>query len=33
MDGTVIPPVKLEPASCHGGKQTMQAAARAAGKS
>ncbi|OYV49895.1 MAG: chlorophyllide a reductase subunit Y [Acidocella sp. 20-58-15] len=33
MDGAVIPPVKLEPASCHGGKQTMQAAARAAGKS
>jgi chlorophyllide a reductase subunit Y len=33
MDGAVIPPAKLEPASCHGGKTTMQAAARAAGKS
>ena len=33
MDGAVIPPVNLATASCHGGKQTMQAAARAAGKS
>ncbi|MDE8348895.1 MAG: chlorophyllide a reductase subunit Y [Acidocella sp.] len=33
MDGAVTLPVKPEAASCHGGKQTMQAAARAAGKS
>lgn len=32
MDGAIIPPAKAE-ASCHGGKETMQAAARAAGKS
>jgi chlorophyllide a reductase subunit Y len=32
MDGAIIPPVKAD-ASCHGGKETMQAAARAAGKS
>jgi chlorophyllide a reductase subunit Y len=33
MDGAIIPPVKVADASCHGGKETMQAAARAAGKS
>jgi chlorophyllide a reductase subunit Y len=32
MDGAIIPPVKAD-TSCHGGKETMQAAARAAGKS
>jgi len=32
MDGAIIPPVKAE-ASCHGGKDTMIAAAKAAGKS
>jgi chlorophyllide a reductase subunit Y len=33
MDGAIVPPVKVADASCHGGKETMQAAARAAGKS
>ncbi len=33
MDGAVLPSVKLAEASCHGGKDTMTAAARAAGKS